>query len=69
MFLFPVKTRGMPSNSVDGNITSLPPDDLVHVTGPITEDAVIKVLQQRSAAGENYVSTITYRCFICLSIT
>ena len=48
----------MPSNAVNGNITSLPPSDLVHVSGPITEDAVIGVLQQRNAVGENYVWTM-----------
>lgn len=51
-----VKTKGIPSNALTGSTTSL--DDLVHVTGPITEDAIIKVLQQRSALGENYVSII-----------
>ncbi|KAJ7378290.1 Myosin [Desmophyllum pertusum] len=51
-----VRTRGMASNSLNGNTTSLPPDDLVHLSGPITEDAVIGVLQQRSTAGENYTN-------------
>lgn len=50
-----VKTKGMASNSLNGNTTSLLPDDLVHINGPTTEDAVVAVLQQRSAAGENYV--------------
>ena len=50
-----VKTRGMPSNSLNGNTTSLPPDDLVHISGPITEDTVLGALRERSAAGENYV--------------
>ena len=45
----------MASNSVSGNQTSLPPDDLVHLTGPITEAALLEVLQQRSATAENYV--------------
>lgn len=45
----------MASNSVGGNQTSLPPDDLVHLTGPITEAVLLEVLQQRSAAAENYV--------------
>ena len=48
----------MASNSLNGNTTSLVPDDLVHINGPITEDAVIGVLQQRSVAGENYVCTL-----------
>ena len=58
IFLVPVKTRGLPSNSLNGNITSSPPDDLVHLSGPVTEDAIIRVLQQRSMAGENYVCTM-----------
>ena len=58
IFLLPVKTRGLPSNSLNGNITSLSPDDLVHLSGPVTEDAIIRVLQQRSMAGENYVCTM-----------
>jgi len=45
----------MASNSQNGNITSLVQEDLVHISGPITEDAVISVLQQRSVTGENYV--------------
>lgn len=45
----------MVSNSQSGNTTSLQPDDLVHIGGPITEDAIVSVLQQRSVAGENYV--------------
>ena len=45
----------MASNSLNGNTTSLRPDNLVHLSGPITEDAVLGVLQQRSVAGENYV--------------
>lgn len=45
----------MASNSVSGNKTSLPPDDLVHLNGPITEAALLGALQQRSAAAENYV--------------
>lgn len=49
-----VKTKGMASNSVSGNQISTPPDDLVHLNGPITEAAVLGALQQRSAAGENY---------------
>lgn len=49
-----VKTKGIPSNALTGSTTSQSLDDLVHVTGPITEDAIIKVLQQRSALGENY---------------
>ncbi|KAK2557261.1 Unconventional myosin-VIIb [Acropora cervicornis] len=49
-----VKTKGIPSNALTGSTTSQSLDDLVHVTGPITEDAIIKVLQQRSAMGENY---------------
>lgn len=53
-----VKTKGIPSNALTGSTTSQSLDDLVHVTGPITEDAIIKVLQQRSAMGENYVSII-----------
>ena len=51
-----VKTNGMASNSVSGNQTSLPPDDLVHLTGPITEAALLGALQQRSAAAENYTN-------------
>lgn len=51
-----VKTNGMASNSVSGNQTSLPPDDLVHLNGPITEAALLDVLQQRSAAAENYTN-------------
>lgn len=54
--LFLVKTKGIPSNALTGSTTSQSLDDLVHVTGPITEEAIIKVLQQRSALGENYVS-------------
>ena len=53
-----VKTKGIPSNALTGSTTSQSLDDLVHVSGPITEDAIIKVLQQRSALGENYVSII-----------
>ena len=51
-----VKTKGIASNSLNGNTTSPLPDDLVHICGPITEDAVVGVLKQRSVAGENYVS-------------
>lgn len=51
-----VKTKGMVSNSQSGNTTSLQPDDLVHISGPITEDAIVSVLQQRSVAGENYTN-------------
>lgn len=53
--MFVVKTKGMVSNSQSGNTTSLQPDDLVHIGGPITEDAIVSVLQHRSVAGENYV--------------
>lgn len=49
-----VKTSGMPSNALSGSVTSQSFDDLVHATGPITEDAIIRVLQQRSALGENH---------------
>ncbi len=55
-----VKTRGLASNSLNGNTTSLPPDDVVHLNGPITEDAVVGMLQQRSAAGENYVCVMIF---------
>lgn len=57
IYVLLVKTRGIPSNSVDGNLTNLPPSDLVHLSGPVTEDAITRVLQQRSAVGENYVCT------------
>lgn len=50
-----VKTKGMVSNSQSGNTTSLLHGDLVHIGGPITEDAIVGVLQQRSVAQENYV--------------
>jgi len=53
-----VKTKGIASNSLNGNTTSALPDDLVHISGPITEDAVVGVLKQRSVAGENYVSML-----------
>lgn len=54
--MFLVKTKGIPSNALTGSTTSQSLDDLVQVNGPITEDAIIKVLRQRSALGENYVS-------------
>ena len=57
IYVLLVKTRGIPSNSVDGNLTNLPPGDLVHLSGPVTEDAITRALQQRSAVGENYVRT------------
>lgn len=58
----------MASNSLNGNTTSLVPDDLVHIRGPITEDAVVGVLQQRSVAGENYVCMLnSSNCSKCLS--
>lgn len=71
-FVLSVKTNGMASNSVSGNKTSLPPDDLVHLTGPITEAALLGALQQRSAAAENYVGdkmeTVTFNLFLFIYI-
>ena len=62
----------MASNSVSGNKTSLPPDDLVHLNGPITEAVVLEVLKQRSAAAENYVGdkmeTVTFNLFLFICI-
>ena len=67
-FVLSVKTKGMVSNSQSGNTPSLLPDDLVHICGPITEDAVVGVLQKRSVAGENYVCLINlFNCCKCLS--
>ena len=58
----------MASNSLNGNTTSLLPDDLVHISGAITEDAVVGVLQQRSVAEENYVCMLnSSTCCKCLS--
>ena len=55
----------MVSNSRSGNTTSLLPDDLVHISGPVTEDAVVGVLQKRSVAGENYVCNIMLNSSNC----
>ena len=67
-FVLTVKTKGMVSNSQSGNTTSLLPDDLVDICGPITEDAVVGALQKRSVAGENYVCLLNlFNCCKCLS--
>lgn len=52
-----MKTKGQASNSVVSNQTSSP-EDLVYLSGPITEDSIVQVLQQRSTTGQNYVSVI-----------
>lgn len=51
-----VKTKAQSSNCVGVDKLSCP-EDLVHLAGPITEDGIVRVLQQRSAAGHNYVSS------------
>ena len=57
------KTQGAASNTRDGN-TTVCPDDLLNLSGPITEDAVLKALEQRFSVGQNYVGfQLLYRLF------
>jgi dachs protein len=39
-------------------------EDLIHLTGPLTEDAVLRALQARFAATNYFVSTFTPSDFV-----
>lgn len=40
-------------------------DDLIHLPGPLTEDAVMRTLQARFAEGKHFVSISIYAFHIC----
>lgn len=40
-------------------------DDLIHLRGPLTEDALVRALQARFYHNKFYVSYVTYDYFFC----
>lgn len=54
----PIKPRVLSPNILE-NVTILPPkemEDLIHLSGPLTEDAVMKTMQARFENGKYFVS-------------
>lgn len=62
----PIKPRVLSPNKLD-NVTKAPPkemEDLIHLSGPLTEDAVMRTIQARFENGKYFVSILIQLIFL-----